>query len=294
MAALSPNPLIRHLPVGAAVAVAVIAAGVFALMPADALEQTVWRSGIAALIPAAQPPLGSTARAVLALAFAAIGAAVTWSALFLLVGPGGLLAPRRHRATDIPSEPPSVRRADAHPDAPPRRPMTAADLGTPMMDVHAAKTDEPERPIPTDLDQPLAAFDPLAILPVPMEPVRPVAPLLTIADPRPAVVASGAIVEDPAVDVTIDQVGESETVAVAPEPVAASHVATSNAAPTLYWPAERGVTAIGSGPTLVVDTPAPVRADPPVSARGDAEPSIESLLRRLEQGSMRRQRRSAG
>jgi hypothetical protein len=45
---------------------------------------------------------------------------------------------------------------------------------------------------------------------------------------------------------------------------------------------------------LVVDTPAPVRADPPVFARGDAEPSIESLLRRLEQGSMRQQRRSAG
>ena len=127
MAALSPNPLIRHLPVGAAVAVAVIAAGVFALMPADALEQTVWRSGIAALIPAAQPPLGSTARAVLALAFAAVGAAVTWSALFLLVGPGGLLAPKRHRATDIPSEPPSVRRADAHPDAPPHLPHVLPD-----------------------------------------------------------------------------------------------------------------------------------------------------------------------
>ena len=44
--------------------------------------------------------------------------------------------------------------------APPRRPMTAADLGTPLME---RMTPPVERPLPADLDQPLAAFDPAAV-----------------------------------------------------------------------------------------------------------------------------------
>lgn len=56
-----------------------------------------------------------------------------------------------------------VRRADAHPDAPPRRPLSLADLGGIAL--------------PSDLDTPLSAIDPDAIPPIPREPVRPVAPL---------------------------------------------------------------------------------------------------------------------
>ncbi|MCI1142294.1 hypothetical protein MOP88_08260 [Sphingomonas sp. WKB10] len=65
-----------------------------------------------------------TARAVLALAGGALAGAVIWSALFLLFGPGGLLAPRAASSDGVPV----LRRADAHPDAPARRPLSAADL----------------------------------------------------------------------------------------------------------------------------------------------------------------------
>lgn len=160
---LTPNVA----PIGAALTGASVAA-VFALMPGALLERAVWASGIAALVPAAAPPLGITARAVLALVAGGLGAAIVWSALYLLVGPGGLLEGLRSRNRDVPA----VRRADAHPDAPPRRPVSAAELGTPLMDVAPV-----ERPLPRDLEQPLAAFDPAAIPDHPRAPVRPVAPL---------------------------------------------------------------------------------------------------------------------
>ena len=173
-------------PIGAA-AVGVIAAAACLLISTDTLETMVWNSGIAALIPAAAPPLGGTARAVLALGVGIVSAAVTWSALFLLFGPGGFLAPRPRRHDGVPA----LRRADAHPDNPARRPMSAADLGTPMMEITASDRNddffrdgfadeeavEEERTLPGDLELPLAAFDPAAVPAVPREPVRPVAPL---------------------------------------------------------------------------------------------------------------------
>jgi hypothetical protein len=121
----------------------------------------------------AQPPLGLTARGLLAIGAGAMAGAVTWSALFLLVGPGGVFAPRvRAIADDDDDEMPVVRRADAHPDAPPRRPLSAAELETLPDEVS----------FPFDLDQPLAAFDPHAIPAFPREPVRAIRP----GDPIPA------------------------------------------------------------------------------------------------------------
>lgn len=162
-------------PIGAAVAGSGVAA-LFALLPAAALEDWVWASGMPALIAAAAPPLGVTARAVLALGGGAMAASVTWSVLYLLFGPGGLLAPKT-AANAVPV----VRRADAHPDAPPRRPMTAAEMGTPLMEVAAPSAPplpEPvEQPVPADLDLPLAAFDPGAIPQVPLPPPVKVEPL---------------------------------------------------------------------------------------------------------------------
>lgn len=149
-------------------------AGLFLLMPAAVLEDWVWRSGLPSLVAAAEPPLGVTARAVLALVGGVLAGAVAWSALFLLFGPGGLLAPRESSSDGVPV----LRRADAHPDAPARRPLSAADLdiGEP-----AAPPPPPPPPvvqaIPVDLDQPLAAFHPGALPDVPREPVRAVASL---------------------------------------------------------------------------------------------------------------------
>jgi len=151
-------------PLGAGAA-GVLVLVVVLLVPTAWLESLSWRSGLAQLLPMAEPPLGATARGVLALGGAGAAAAIAWAALFLLWGTDGLLAPRRTS--------PAVRRADAHPDAPPRPPLTAAELGEPLPPPPPA-----EQPIPADLDQPLAAFDPAAIPDIPREPVRPVVPLV--------------------------------------------------------------------------------------------------------------------
>ncbi len=172
-------------PVGGAIA-GIVAAALFLLIPQDMLEDWVWQSGLPALIAVAEPPLGSTARAVLAIGAGALAGAVVWSALFLLFGPGGLLAPRAVQEEGVPV----LRRADAHPDAPPRKPMSAADLGTPLppeqpMEMMKAASSPPPPPVvqalPADLDMPLAAFHPGALPDVPREPVRPVASLRPVA-----------------------------------------------------------------------------------------------------------------
>jgi hypothetical protein len=179
-------------PAGGALA-GIATAALFLLLPQAMLEDWVWQSGLPALLAVAAPPLGDTARAVLALAGGGLAAAVTWSALFLLFGAGGLFAPKPTAESGVPV----LRRADAHPDAPARRPMSAADLGTPLppptppvieavplpQATGQAEDEEgqgalpDERSIPADLDLPLAAFHPDALPEVPREPVRPVLPL---------------------------------------------------------------------------------------------------------------------
>ena len=194
-------------PAGAAVA-GLAAAALFLLLPQTALEDWVWQSGLPGLIAVAEPPLGTTARAVLALGAGALAAAVTWSALFLLVGPDGVFSARPVAEAGVPV----LRRADAHPDAPARKPLSAADLGAPMPPAHegdaAAIIASPPPPpvvqaIPADLDMPLAAFHPGALPAVPREPVRPVTSLRPVALsegeriesvelPRPPAESSGA------------------------------------------------------------------------------------------------------
>jgi hypothetical protein len=200
MVELSRPDLIAKLPGwGAAAAAALVGIG-FVALPDAWLEAGVDASGIAALFAVAQPPLGATARAVLALAGGGVAAAFVWSALYLLFGEGGFLAPRASSEDGVPQ----VRRADAHPDAPPRRPLTAAELAPPIGRASVAEPAIPvpvagplERTVPADLDTPLAALDPAAIPPVPREPVRPVPPLapgerlqtFTLAPPAPRPVA---------------------------------------------------------------------------------------------------------
>ena len=150
-------------PAGGAV-VGVVTAAVFLLIPAAALEDLIWRSGIPAVLPVAAPPLGATARAVLALTGGALTAAVSWAALFLLCGPDGFFGPAAATSAGMPT----LRKADAHPDAPARRPLSASDLGAPMPPVAPPVVQS----IPADLDLPLAAFDPAAVPATPLEPVR--------------------------------------------------------------------------------------------------------------------------
>lgn len=169
----------------------VLAAASVALSPAGLFELAVGASGIAALVPAAQPPLGSTARLLFAGAAGLFTSATAWAALYLVLGPGGAFA-REGGEDGLPT----VRRADAHPDAPPRRLLSAAELGAPPPPI--------ERALPTDLERPLAAFDPAAMRLEPMTPGRPVPPLAI----KPAPLSPGeriASVELPARD--LDEAG---------------------------------------------------------------------------------------
>ena len=188
MIALGRYPLIRSLPLYGAVAGGLLAAVGVVAISTETLESLVWTTGVAALVPAAAPPLGMTARALLALGSGLLVAALLWSSLFLLFGPGGFLVRQAPREDGVPV----IRRADAHPDAPPRKPMSAADLGTPMMEVGVGPGGRDERTIPADLDLPLAAFHPGALPDVPREPVRPVLPL------RPPATAAAESPPEPA------------------------------------------------------------------------------------------------
>ena len=176
MDALARPTVTDRLPVWGAMAAAATVGLAFAIVPAIDLEKAIEVNGLGALIPFAAAPLRPAARAVLALGGAVLSAVVIWSALYILFGEGGLLATHVSREDGVPV----VRRADAHPDAPPRRPMTAAELAEAdeVLDL-ADALPEPhdDFAIPIDLDTPLSALDPGSIPPVPLEPMRLVAPL---------------------------------------------------------------------------------------------------------------------
>ncbi|RZM02603.1 MAG: hypothetical protein EOP68_20995, partial [Sphingomonas sp.] len=90
------------MPIVGAIAGGVIAAAGVMLSSGDALEALVSDTGIAALIPMAAPPLGTTARAILALGAGALVAAILWSSLYLLFGSGGVFAGARPREDGVP------------------------------------------------------------------------------------------------------------------------------------------------------------------------------------------------
>lgn len=197
----------------------VLAALGAALLPTAWFESFVLTSGLAAFIPAAEPPLGATARILLGIAAGGGIALLAWFGLTTL----GDYITRRGASL----RGPTVRRADAHPDAPPREPLRAGrdfgfDLDEPFEDdlaqfdlpepdlppepviARGAPTPavEPERPgpaptkplqiqpLPADLDQPLAAFDPEALPEAPRAAPPVVTPLAPRA-PRPSVLAEG-------------------------------------------------------------------------------------------------------
>jgi len=177
----------------------VLGAGVAAacaLMPAAMLESFVMGSGLPAVVAAAEPPLGATARLMVAGGAGGLVALFGWFGLYLILGSRGLTVGKATESDD--ETVPVLRRADAHPDAPARAPLLATrDLGTPFLEIVAAEkapAAAPEvtplfapRPVeqelPADLEQPLAAFDPHAIPEIPMPPAVSVPPLR----PRPAV-----------------------------------------------------------------------------------------------------------
>lgn len=170
----------------AGVVCGVIVAFAIVLVPRAMLEDVLIGSGLPAILPAAEPPLGATARLGLTLVAAGGAGLLVWFLMFLAAGSRIVGFGQADDAGD--PMVPVLRRADAHPDAPARRPLFAhEDLGTPFLDVRAAVSDgessfvgasddadyhlllpmpeladdqiEP-RSIPDDLDTPLSAFGP--------------------------------------------------------------------------------------------------------------------------------------
>jgi hypothetical protein len=122
----------RAFDAGLAALAAVSAGFVVLAMPDSVFSGLVETSRLPAFVPAAQPPLGETAR------LAALGAAalLTFAAVWALMTALGRAPARRKPETpaeaDAEAKAPRLRRADAHPDAPARRPLLARDLGEPL------------------------------------------------------------------------------------------------------------------------------------------------------------------
>ena len=153
----------------AAFAAAAVAFVIFA-MPGELFASLVGATGLPAFLSAAEPPLGTTARL---LAMAAGAASAFLGVRFLL---GWLDEIESDNACDFDEQledqdedvewdMPRVRRADAHPDAPARRPLLAGqELGEPDLpwadeDEEDAEPDAPEQVSSDDApDEEIPAF----------------------------------------------------------------------------------------------------------------------------------------
>ena len=89
------------------------------------LEDLVLKSHIDLIVPAAAPPLGVTARILLALIMAALGAVLGIALARRWARPKPELRERKRGAKDLADTSPRLRHRDSHPDAPARRPISA-------------------------------------------------------------------------------------------------------------------------------------------------------------------------
>lgn len=301
----------------AAAVIGVAAAAAMAALPAPALEGLVLDSGIAALLPAAEPPLGLTARLAVAAGVGALAALFSWFALFILIGTRavalGRADPDADEAAEAAEPVPVLRRADAHPDAPPRPPLRATrDLGTPFLEVHArlrkgteaadaaeaapAPEDDElvlEVPAPADAGEaPMADAPPApAARPVPELMPEPMAPPVRQRETRPAP-AEAALPDD------LDRPLSAYDPAAIPEhPIEAPRrLAPLRRKPRpAVFDAEERFETFELTPTLrgtpeppVFPVPAPAADAETAITRPDTDATIHALLDRLERGVVRR------
>jgi hypothetical protein len=138
-------------------AFAAVSAGFVAFaLPEPLFSGIVEASRLPQFVAAAQPPLGETAR------FAMVGAAtlLAFAAVWALMAALDRV-PARPVAVPAPepeAEAPRLRRADAHPDAPSRRPLLARDLGEPLELDELAEPSDSEPPFAEAELRPLPAF----------------------------------------------------------------------------------------------------------------------------------------
>ena len=109
---------------------ALLGLGSLAVRP-TLIESLVLKSHIDLVIPATAPPLGVTARILLALLLAAVGAVIGVALARRLARPKAVETERKRGAKDFSARPFHVRARDAHPDAPARAPISAhEELGS--------------------------------------------------------------------------------------------------------------------------------------------------------------------
>jgi hypothetical protein len=174
---------------------AAVSAGFVAFAMPDALfAGLVEATRLPDFVAAAQPPLGQTARlaAVGATAFATFGS--VWGLMAALGRAPASAKPKAQPEAE--AEAPRLRRADAHPDAPARRPLLARDLGEPLDLETLEEAPADEDPVAEACDRPLPGFlIPQAADPGPVAQWQPVGeaehqgedePAFAEAEPEPA------------------------------------------------------------------------------------------------------------
>jgi hypothetical protein len=154
-------------------------------MPEGLFSRIVVASRLPQFLAAAQPPLGMKARLAVIALVVLVAYAFVWTLMRALDAVGR--KPRPVFVPDAEPEAPRLRRADAHPDAPSRRPIFAGrDLGEPEealddfaepleLDAEAAYEPEPEAPYapqpePAFEPEPESASEPLPAFLVPQQP----------------------------------------------------------------------------------------------------------------------------
>lgn len=217
-------------------------------------ESAVNASGLPGIVAAAQPPLGTTARILAAVALAALSFLAVWFGLRALDA--------RPEASDFPA----FRAADLHPDAPRRRPILAgAEFGAPADDLPPIEEQVNRRkPLITEPMPSFLAPQPPVIADFMHEPVAEpeYIEIEEDADPAPVVAREDAAEEPPA-----DPVGAEEL----HEPL---HFETTRTVPD-----EQAAPPIADAPQAASS----VSSDP-VDDDHQVEPSVGDLMARLESG----------
>jgi hypothetical protein len=158
------------LPVAALAGLAIVFVTI--AVPGDFLSTIVNGTGLPSLIPAAAPPLGLTARICVAIG-GALGAFGLVFLLLRLLDRTGFEKVSEPRPAEPDEDAPKLRRRDVHPDAPGRRPISAArDLGEPA-------PPEPPRSAPA----PIWLAEPE---PEPVAEAEPVVEPAAVIEPAPA------------------------------------------------------------------------------------------------------------
>lgn len=231
-------------------------------MPADQFADAISATGLPSLLPAAAPPLGTTARA-LAVALASIatfGLVLTLLRLLDRRPAEPERRPVRGRSMfdeDGESGPPRLRRADSHPDAPARRPILAArELGEPDFAPPHEARERAQAPVP-DFEFPLPP-------------------------PEPEIFASAAPLAAPAPASEPDP---------APAPAAPTQPGEDSSIPDLVARLERGLgrrqqPAVQPPAPAPAARPAPVPSPSPAAAERDdrLRSAIEELQRLASRG----------